>query len=438
MALPSQSGRPMTTTGRIYSSGKRRRRRNGGLPVLLGGAAVVALGIYGLLWVFGVFNSSGEPRTSKPTPAAADGSTGRDDELRQLGDPLGLARQNNRQTSPAQTPSTTTDPSKTTLASNGGFTEPDESGEARSRRNVLREGIEQSLSGSGTVGAGEEILATNGGAVPLDKNPPVQPAAPAGALGRMADVDRVLGQNDKLGARQLLNEMLRDSSAREAERAIVRTKLAELNEDLVFGPRVTAGDPMCEVYEVQGGDRLSKIADRRELAVHWKLIQRVNGLKDPNRIQLGQKLKLVRGPFHAIVDKSEYRMDIYHGAPGAPESWTYIRSFSVGLGKENGTPLGTFIVARNSKVENPAWVNPLNSTERYARDDASNPIGEFWLGLEGQGAAATFAGYGLHGTIEPDSIGEQRSLGCVRLLPDDIALAYELLEEGISVVQIVP
>ncbi|GAB4383851.1 MAG: hypothetical protein Kow0022_04730 [Phycisphaerales bacterium] len=437
MALPSQSGRPTTTTGRIYSSGRRRRRRNNGLPVLLVGVAAAGLGIYGLLWAFRSVNTPDGPGAGQPTPAAADGSGSRTDELRQLGDPLGLARQDSRQPStPVQTPPPK--PQADMPMARDGSADAGGTGVEKVRRNVLREGIKQTLVESPEAGQREEVLATDGGGALPDKAPPAQPAAPAGVLARMADVDRLLAQNDKLGARQLLNEMLRDAASREADRAIIRTRLAELNEDLVFGPRVVAGDPMCELYEVQPGDRLSKIAEKRELAVHWKLIQRVNRLKDPNRIQLGQKLKLVRGPFHAVVDKSEYRMDIFQGAPGSPESWTYIRSFSVGLGRDDGTPLGTFVIARNSKVENPAWVNPLNSQERYARDDPNNPIGEFWLGLEGQGSAASYAGYGLHGTIEPDSIGEQRSLGCVRLLPDDIALVYELLEEGISVVKIVP
>ncbi|MBZ0171525.1 MAG: L,D-transpeptidase, partial [Phycisphaerales bacterium] len=60
----------------------------------------------------------------------------------------------------------------------------------------------------------------------------------------------------------------------------------------------------------------------------------------------------------------------------------------------------------------------------------------FWIGLDGLGDAVAYAGYGLHGTIEPDSIGRQRSMGCVRLRPDDIALIYECLSEGESLVQI--
>lgn len=463
MALPSQSGRPTTTAGRIYSSGRKRRHTQGGVPVLLGGAAALGLAIYGLLWVFGILGGSGEPESGPGSSKVVQAGDGRGDELRQLGDPLGLARQNNRSnpggagTSDAGSKSTTTPPTPPREIVQGSpvrtSAEPDESGGTGARRNVLREGIEQSVNGGdlNKSGAGrptgDEVLATNGqGPIAPRGTSPVPGEGSSAGVGspavgvpaRVLEANQLMARGDKLGARRLLNEALRDKSLREPDRISVRMKIAELNQDLVFSAKVTPGDPIAEVYEVQGGDRLSKISDRRELATHWKLIQRVNGLKDPGRIQVGQKLKLVRGPFHAVVDKSEFRMDIYHGQPGSPETWTYIRSFDVGLGEQDGTPLGTFVVGRNSKVENPAWVNPRNSLEKYDKNDPLNPIGEFWLGLEGQGAASAHKGYGIHGTIEPNSIGKQMSMGCVRLLPDDIALVYELLEGGISVVQIVP
>ena len=54
------------------------------------------------------------------------------------------------------------------------------------------------------------------------------------------------------------------------------------------------------------------------------------------------------------------------------------------------------------------------------------------------GEAAALEGYGIHGTIDPGSIGKSMSMGCVRLGDADVALVYELLGEGSSVVHIVP
>jgi len=194
---------------------------------------------------------------------------------------------------------------------------------------------------------------------------------------------------------------------------------------------------MTEEYKVQSGDSLSRIAGRRELATHWKFIARVNQISDPSRIRLGQTLKLVRGPFHAIVDKSDHRIDIFHGSPADPSSWLYIRSFDVGLGEADGTPVGEFVVSAN-KLENPGWVNPRDAREQYDPDDPKNPIGEYWIGLTGVGESASHTSYGIHGTIDPDSIGGDQSMGCVRLANGDIDLVYEMLAEHISRVLIVP
>ena len=46
------------------------------------------------------------------------------------------------------------------------------------------------------------------------------------------------------------------------------------------------------------------------------------------------------------------------------------------------------------------------------------------------------AGYGIHGTIDHDSIGQQMSMGCVRMLPDDVAVTWEVLMEEVSLVEI--
>lgn len=42
--------------------------------------------------------------------------------------------------------------------------------------------------------------------------------------------------------------------------------------------------------------------------------------------------------------------------------------------------------------------------------------------------------YGIHGTIDPNSIGKQSSMGCIRLRADDIAMVYDMMVEGKSTV----
>jgi LysM repeat protein len=261
--------------------------------------------------------------------------------------------------------------------------------------------------------------------------------APARAIRIHLDAaDGLTARNDRLAARQALWDAMRTPGLDELELSVLRGRLTELNKDLVFGTTILPGDPLTESYTVKAGDALARIARSKNLSTHWKLIQRVNGLASPDRIRVGQNLKLVRGPFHAVVDKSDFRLDLYAGSTSDPDGWVFIRSFDVGLGEGDSTPIGHFIVRPSSKLENPGWVNPRNPSERYEPNDPRNPIGEFWIGLDGLGDASAYTGYGIHGTIEPDSIGRMRSMGCVRLRADDIALLYELLTEGESLVQI--
>ncbi|VAX41114.1 hypothetical protein MNBD_PLANCTO03-796, partial [hydrothermal vent metagenome] len=164
-------------------------------------------------------------------------------------------------------------------------------------------------------------------------------AGAGGAFSRAvrAAEHRLAARDPVVAARVILNEVLRDRRLSEAERSQVRARLTEINQELVFSAAVVAGDPMTETYEIVSGDRLSTLPGKLGLAVDWRLLQRVNAISDPNKIRLGQKIKLVRGPFHAVVDKSDYRLDLYAGPPEEEGAWVYIRSFRVGLGEGDST-----------------------------------------------------------------------------------------------------
>lgn len=270
--------------------------------------------------------------------------------------------------------------------------------------------------------------------------PQTQPQNQLPPSASTADVISLMAQgetkltSDPVQARVLLSKAY--PKAAPSDQAAIRAKLEELNKTLLFSPKVTPGDPLTELYTIASGDSFVRITKKHDLAVHWGLLQRINGIS-PNALRVGQKIKLVRGPFHAVVHKSDYRIDIFQGAPDDPASWLFIKSCKVGLGEGNSTPPGTFVIRKNSKLMNPHWANPRTG-QKFDADDPLNPIGERWLGFEGVGDSAPLTGYGLHGTIDPSSIGQQKSMGCVRMGDDDIALIYELLEEQVSVVKILP
>lgn len=313
----------------------------------------------------------------------------------------------------------------------------------------------QPASNAPAPGGSNPLVTPPGSAPSGPSGPGMHPTGPAELSPERDALDaaaRAKNAGRMVEARTILNKALMNGSLSASQRATIRQQVAELQNDLVFGPQVSQGDPFADWYTVQPGDSLVRIMNRQSLPPDWRLIQRINRLARPGDLHAGQRLKVIRQPFHAIVHKNDYRMDVYIGEPltpgtsngrvvgpdGQEESWTYVRSFKVGLGESNGTPEGTFTVRPKSKLVNPRWVNPRTG-EKFEADDPKNPIGEHWIGLDGADEnTRRFAGYGIHGTVDLASIGQQRSMGCVRMLPDDVALVYELMSERLSSVKILP
>lgn len=236
---------------------------------------------------------------------------------------------------------------------------------------------------------------------------------------------------DLIGARNLVTQAVAGATLNPADASAARELANKISDDLLFGRKVAKDDPHCFAYTVQLGDRLSKLAVQNEVTP--ELLCRINGIADARKMRAHQTLKIVRGPFHAVVSKSQFTMDIYLGIPGEAGS-VLVRSFSVGLGKDDSTPAGKWLIEPHKKLKNPTYYSPRGEGI-IASDDPRNPLGEYWLGLVGlEGQAVGKASYGIHGTIDPNSIGKMESMGCIRMRNEDVAIVYELLVDGKSTV----
>ena len=243
----------------------------------------------------------------------------------------------------------------------------------------------------------------------------------------------LLDKDQIIQARQALSASLRSGVLTESETAQARGLLEDLADRIVFSPFITTDDPYAIEYIVRSGDTLSGIVHKMGLQVDWRFIKRINQISLASSIRVGQNLKLITGPFHAVVDKATFRIDMYLGDG---DEQVFVCSYRVGLGEFNSTPKGLFKVRRNSKLINPTWVNP-RTREFFSADNESNPIGERWIGLRGiEERTKDLSGLGIHGTIDPQSIGTNSSMGCVRMHSNDVAEVYEMLLEGVSTVDI--
>ena len=249
--------------------------------------------------------------------------------------------------------------------------------------------------------------------------PPAQP---------LADARTKADAGDLLAARQVLNDSIVSGRLGESETDAAKKQLEQINQTLVFSAKKFPDDPWGGTYQVASGERLGTIANKH--ACSWELLARVNGIT-PKKLRSGQYIKVFKGPFHAVVYKHLFRMELYLGAPSGPGSM-YVRSYPVGLGKDGSTPTGLWLCKPGDKIRHPRYYPPRGG-DIVDPNDPKNPLGGYWIALEGQdGQAVGKESYGIHGTIDPNSIGKMESMGCIRLRPEDISWVFDMLVDGKS------
>jgi lipoprotein-anchoring transpeptidase ErfK/SrfK len=237
---------------------------------------------------------------------------------------------------------------------------------------------------------------------------------------------------DLLAARRILNAALVSGSLSEPDALAAKTMLNTINQTLVFSPKHFADDEYGGTYTVQPGELLTKIAAAHD--VTWQYLCRANGLSDPKRLRANATIKVIKGPFYAQVEKHKFNMEIWVGGEPYSADACYVTSFPVGLGRDDSTPTGKWMIQPGNKIKNPTYYSPRGEGVIEA-GDPKNPLGQYWLGLVGvDGHAVGKLSYGIHGTIDPDSIGKQESMGCIRMRNEDVALVFEMLVSGKSTV----
>jgi lipoprotein-anchoring transpeptidase ErfK/SrfK len=188
----------------------------------------------------------------------------------------------------------------------------------------------------------------------------------------------------------------------------VQQQLESVNLEILFSNLQTE-DTL--VHEVVSGDSLDKLAKKYTTTID--LIKRSNNLKS-DVIRVGQKLRVWTGKFNIHVDKSQNVLLLKEGDE-------VIKVYRVSTGSDNSTPIGTYKIT--SKLPDPVWFNkgivlPPESPE--------NVLGTRWLGFD-------LPGYGIHGTIEPETIGQQVTAGCVRMRNEEVEELYSIVPLGTEV-----
>ena len=81
------------------------------------------------------------------------------------------------------------------------------------------------------------------------------------------------------------------------------------------------------------------------------------------------------------------------------------------------------------RQKDPTWWRP--GEPAIPPKDPRNILGTRWLGFQ---ETQDLAGFGIHGTDDPGTIGKESSAGCVRLRNQDIEVLYDFVSYGTEVV----
>lgn len=208
-----------------------------------------------------------------------------------------------------------------------------------------------------------------------------------------------------LEARSIYDEILKEPGISKKENHRIRRQYENLNMKLLFSNYET---PESQTHLVKPGDTLLKISKKYNTTI--ELIKKTNALTR-DTIYPDRKLKILRGSFSILVDKSSNSLILLLDDK-------VFKRYQVATGANNGTPVGQFKII--NKLENPTWykagaVVPPGSPE--------NSLGTRWLGFDQPS-------YGIHGTTEPESIGHHVTSGCVRMLNKHVEELYLLIPLG--------
>lgn len=246
--------------------------------------------------------------------------------------------------------------------------------------------------------------------------PPAEEAAPAFET-LMEEVHRQLEDGRLADAHLALGRFYRRPGLTPEQSTRVVDLLDQLAGTVIYSREHHIEPP----YVVRSGETLEDIADQYE--VPWQLLANINRIDDPHHLQPGEELKVVRGPFRAVVRLEDHELTMMLGE-------RYAGRFAVGVGHDVPPEQveGTYQVAQ--KTVGPAYRGPDGL--RFPKRDPRNPLGGRRLALSRPDGQPTPVA--LHGTNNPSSVGGSCERGTICLGDRDIQDVYGILSVGSRVV----
>lgn len=132
---------------------------------------------------------------------------------------------------------------------------------------------------------------------PVPAAPTANATAPAATFAASwLAIQAALDKNDLKQAHQLLTKWHGDETLSPADAQKVEMLLGQLAGTVIYSNE----HRLEPARVVKPGETLESIA--KEYNVPWQLLAKINSIAAPEQVRPGQELKVVRGPFSAVVD----------------------------------------------------------------------------------------------------------------------------------------
>jgi LysM repeat protein len=240
---------------------------------------------------------------------------------------------------------------------------------------------------------------------PEHATPPGEVRGSTFAAARTA-VQAALDRHEFAAALQLLSAWYGDPSLTPAESAEVETLLGQLAGSVIYeGPPAHS---LHDAYVVAAGETLEDVAAK--FNVPWELLAKVNGISDPKTISAGQQLKVIPGPFSALVDLSERKLTLMLDR-------SYAGKFAIELDPASTIEEGQWQVDNKQLTPAPGGLYAQGTGEdrTLLLTNPADPTGQTAV-VRGPGSA------------DPASV--QPASRIIRLKSGDVADLYDILSVG--------
>ena len=143
-------------------------------------------------------------------------------------------------------------------------------------------------------------------------------------------------------------------------------------------------------------------------------------LNDPDKIAIDRiPPELMSEDLFVALDTTRRILTVY-------QRGEVLKKYPIAVGAGDLTPETKTEIA--NRVVNPYW-GGAGRYDPVPGGDPDNPLGTIWLGLRHGGGSQ----YGIHGNAAPYSIGQSVSLGCVRMINEDVQELYNTITIGTKV-----